>query len=157
MFDLAPFLEMSLYDLFRLRTCARFFDTADIKRAILSCKSPDTTHVVAIVGKLVARKAVLARIGQRALWVRERVQVLALPAVGAASSGEEEATVAYAGCVCACQAGIFLDVAARLRFCFTARDKLAHEGSQTQAGGYVLGVIVLPVTTGPLVIPNVYR
>jgi hypothetical protein len=62
-FDVAPFLEMSFYDLFRLRTSARFFDTPNIKRAVLSRKGADTAHVVAIVGKLVARKAVLARIG----------------------------------------------------------------------------------------------
>jgi hypothetical protein len=121
----------------------------------LSRESADTAHVVTIVGELVARKAVLARIGQRAFWVRERVQVLALPAVGAASSGKEETTVAYAGRVCARQAGIFLDAATRLGFCFTARDKLAHDASQ--AGEYLLGVIVLPITTGPLVIPYVYR
>jgi hypothetical protein len=156
-FDIAPFLEMSLYNLFRLRTSARFFDTPNIKRAVLSCESADTTHVVAIVGKLVARKAVLARIGQRAFGVRQRVQVLALPAIGAASSGKEKTAIAYAGCVCARQAGIFLDVAARLRFCFTARDTLAHDASQTKAGEYVLGVIVLPITAGPLVIPYVYH
>ena len=73
MFDVAPFLEMSSYDLFRLSTNTRFFDTPDIKSAVLSCKSADTTHVITIVGKLVARKAVLARIGQRAFWVWERV------------------------------------------------------------------------------------
>ena len=121
MFDVAPFLEMSSYDLFRLSTNTRFFDTPDIKSAVLSCESADTTHVIAIVSKLVARKAVLARIGQSAFWVWERVQVLALPAIGAASSGKKETAIAYAGCVCARQAGIFLDVAARLRFCFTAR------------------------------------
>ena len=36
-------------------------------------------------------------------------------------------------------------------------DKLAHDASQTKARKYVLGVIVLPVTTGPLVIPYVYH
>ena len=73
MFDIAPFLEMSSYDLFRLSTNTRFFDTPDIKSAVLSCESADTTHVITIVGKLVARKTVLARIGQRAFWVWERV------------------------------------------------------------------------------------
>ena len=157
MFDVTPFLEMSSYDLFCLSTNARFFDTPDIKCTVLSCKSADTTHVVAIVGKLVARKAVLARIGQRAFWVRERVQVLTLPAIGTASAGKKETAIAYAGCVCARQAGIFLDAAARLRFCFAARDKLAHDVSQTKAGGYVLGVIVLPVAASPLVIPYIYH
>ena len=156
-FDLAPFLKMSSYDLFCLRTSARFFDAPNIKRAVLSCKSADTAHVVAIVGKFVAREAVLARIGQCAFWVRERVQVLALPAIGTAPSGKEETAIAYAGCVCTRQAGIFLDAASRLRFCFAARDKLALDGSQTKAGEYVLGVIVLPVTAGPLVIPYVYH
>ena len=99
-FNLAPFLEMSSYDLFCLRTSARFFDAPNIKRAVLPCESADATHVVAIVGKLVARKAVLARIGQCAFWVRERVQVLALPAIWTAPSGKEEAAIAYAGCVC---------------------------------------------------------
>ena len=133
MFNIAPFLEMSFYDLFRLRTSARFFDTPNIERAVLSCKSADATHVVAIVGKLVARKAVLARVGQRAFWVRERVQILALPAVGAAPSGKEETAVAYAGRVCARQAGIFLDVTARLRFCFAEGDNLAHGASHSRS------------------------
>ena len=85
------------------------------------------------------------------------MQVLALPATGTAPSGEEETAIAYAGCVCVRQAGVFLDAASRLRFCFAARDKLALNGSQIKAGEYVLGVIVLPVTTGPLVIPYVYH
>jgi hypothetical protein len=83
-FDVAPLLEMSSYDFFRLRTRASLFDTPDIKRSILSRKSADTTHVITVVGKLVAREAVLARIGQRAFGVRECVQVLALPSVGTA-------------------------------------------------------------------------
>lgn len=157
MFDLAPLLEMSSYDHFRLGTCARFFDTPDIKRAVLSCESTDTTHVITIVGKLVACEAVLARIGQCAFGVRERMQVFALPAIGAAPSGKEETRIAHAGCICARQAGIFLNAAARLGFCFAARDKLAHDASQTKGGEHVLGVIVLPVTTGPLVIPYVYH
>ena len=156
-FDIAPFLKMSSYDLLRLGTCARFFDTPDIKRAVLSCKSTDTTHVITIVGKLVACEAVLARIGQSAFRVREGMQVFALPAVGAAPSGEEETTITHACRICACQAGIFLDAAARLGFCFAARDKLAHDASQAKAGEYVLGVVVLPVTAGPLIIPYVYH
>jgi hypothetical protein len=156
-FDLAPFLEMSSYDHFRLGTCARFFDTPDIKRAVLSCESTDTTHVITIVGKLVACEAVLARIGQCAFGVRERMQVFALPAIGAAPSGKKETRIAHAGRICARQAGIFLNAAARLGFCFAARDKLAHDASQTKGGEHVLGVIVLPVTAGPLVIPYVYH
>jgi len=148
---------MSSYDLFRLGTCARFFDTSDIKRAVLSCESTDTTHVITIVGKLVACKAVLARIGQRAFGVRERMQVFALPAIGAAPSGKEETRIAHASRICARQAGIFLDAAARLGFCFATRDKLAHDASQTKARKYVLGVIVLPVTACPLVIPYIYH
>jgi hypothetical protein len=157
MFDIAPFLEMSSYDHFRLGTCARFFDTPDIKRAVLSCESTDTTHVITIVGKLVACKAVLARIWQRAFGVRERMQVFALPTIGTTPSGKEETTIAHAGRICARQAGIFLDAAACLGFCFAARDKLANDGSQTKAGEYALGVIVLPVTAGPLVIPYIYH
>jgi hypothetical protein len=155
-FDIAPFLEMSSYDLFRLGTCACFFDTPDIKRAILSCESTDTTHVITIVGELVACEAVLARIGQRAFGVRERVQVFALPAIGAATPGKEETTVAHAGRICARQTGIFLNATARLGFCFAARDKLAHGASQAR-GEYELGVIVLPVTARPLVIPYIYN
>ena len=146
---------MSSYDNFRLGSCTRFFDTPDIKRAILSCKSTNTTHVITIVRKLVACKAILARIGQRAFGVRERMEIFALPAIGATSSGKKETTIAHAGRICARQAGIFLDVAACLGFCFAARDKSAHDVGQTKAGEYVLGVIVLPVTTGPLVIPYV--
>jgi hypothetical protein len=155
--DVAPFLEMSSYDHFRLGTCARFFDTPDIKRPVLSCESTDTTHIITIVGKLVACEAVLARIGQRAFGVREGMQVFTLPAIGAAPSGKEETRIAHAGRICARQASVFLDAAARLGFCFAARDKLAHDGSQTKAGEYVLGVIILPVTAGPLVIPYVYH
>jgi hypothetical protein len=119
-FDLAPFLELSSYDLFRLRPRARLFDTPYVKRAILTSESTDAAHVVAIVGKLVAREAVLARIWQRTLRVRKGVQVLALPAVGTAPTGEEETAVAYAGRVCARQAGVFFDVASRLGFCLAA-------------------------------------
>ena len=88
------------------------------------------------------------------------MQVFALPAIGAAPAGKEETAVAYAGRVCARQASIFLDAATRLGFCFAERDKLtqlAHDASQTKAGKYELGVIVLPVTAGPLVIPYVYH
>jgi hypothetical protein len=134
-FDLAPFLEMSSYDLFRLGTGASFFDTPDIKRAVLSCESTDTTHVITIVGKLVACEAVLARIGQRAFGVRECMQVFALPTIGTAPPGKEKTTIAHAGGICSRQAGIFLDAAARLGFCFAARDKLAHDASQTKARG----------------------
>jgi hypothetical protein len=119
-FDVAPLLEMSFHDLFRLGPRTRLFDAPDVERAVLPRERADATHVVAIVGKLVAREAVLARIGQRALWIRERVQVLALPAVGAAPAGKEETAVAYAGRVCARQAGIFLDAAPRLGFCLAA-------------------------------------
>jgi hypothetical protein len=121
-FDLAPFLEMSSYDLFRLGPRARLFDAPYVKRAILTGESADAAHVVAVVGKLVAREAVLARIWQRAFRVRKGVQVLALPAVGTAPAGEEETAVAYARRVCARQAGVFFDVALRLGF------RLAAEG-----------------------------
>lgn len=120
-FDLAPLLEMSPHDLFRLWTRARLFDPPNVKRAVLSCERADPSHIVAIVGKLVPRKAVLTRIGQRAFGVGERVQVLALPAIGAAPAGKEETTIAYSRRVCARQASIFLDVATRLRFCFAER------------------------------------
>jgi hypothetical protein len=120
-FDLAPLLEMSSYDLFCLRTRASLFDTPDIKRAVLSRKSADTTHVITVVGKLVACEAVLARIGQCTFWVRECVQVLALPSVGAAPARKKETAIAYSGCICASQPCILLDVAARLRFCLTRR------------------------------------
>ena len=128
-FDITPFLEMSSYDLFRLGTGARFLDTPDIKRAVLSCESTDTTHVITIVGKFVACEAVLARIGQRTFGVRERMQVFALPAIGTAPSGKKETTIAHAGRICARQASIFLDATARLGFCFAARDRLAHDAS----------------------------
>jgi hypothetical protein len=85
------------------------------------------------------------------------MQVFALPAIGAAPSRKEETGIAHAGRICARQAGIFLNAAARLGFCFAARDKLAHEASQIKAGEHVLGVIVLPVSAGPLVIPYVYH
>jgi hypothetical protein len=137
-FDLPPLLEMPLYDLFRLRTHASLFDTSDIERAVLSCKSPDTAHVVAVVGKLVARKAVLTRIGQSAFWVWECVQVFALPSVGAAPAGKEETAIAHSGCVCARQASIFLDIAARLRFCLTTRKQLVHDASQIEPGNTYL-------------------
>ena len=120
MLDVAPLFEMSSHDLFRLGTRARLFDTPDVKCAVLSRESADTAHVIAVVGKLIARETVLARIRQRAFWVGERVQVLALPAIGAAPARKEETGVAHASRVCARQAGILLDVAARLRFCLAA-------------------------------------
>ena len=122
MFDLAPLLEMSSHDLFRLGARASLLDTPNIKRTVLSGERANTTHVVTIVGKLVARETVFTRVGQRAFWVWKRVQVFALPAIGAAPAGEEETAIAYACCVCARQAGIFLDVAARLGLCLTASD-----------------------------------
>jgi hypothetical protein len=115
-FDLAPLLEMSLHDFFRLRPRTRLFDAPNVERAVLSGESADATHVIAIVGELVAREAVFARIGQSTLRVWERVQVLALPAVGTAPAGKEETTVAHAGRVCACQPSVFLDIASRLGF-----------------------------------------
>jgi hypothetical protein len=115
-FDVAPLLEMPSHDLFRLGPRTGFLDAPDVERAVLSSESADAAHVIAIVGKLVAREAVLARIGQRAFRIRERMQVLALPAVGTTSAGKEETAVAYAGRVCARQAGVFLDVAPRLGF-----------------------------------------
>ena len=132
MFDIAPFLEMSSYDHFRLGTCTCFFDTPDIKRAVLSCESTYTTHVIAIVGKLVACEAVLARIGQRAFWVRERMQIFALPAIGAAPPGKEKTRIAHACGIRSRQACVFLDAAACLGFCFAERDKLAHDASLTK-------------------------
>jgi hypothetical protein len=132
MFNLAPFLEMSSYDLFRLGAHARFFDTPNIKRAVLSCESTNTTHVITIVGKLVACETVLARIGQREFGVRERVQVLALPAIGTTPSGKEKTAIAHAGCVCACQASILLDTAARLRFCFAEEGQISPRSERKQ-------------------------
>ena len=146
---------MSSHDNLRLGSCARFFDTPDIKRAILSCKSTNTTHVITIVRKLVACEAILARIGQRAFGVRERMEIFALPAIGAASSGKKETTIAHTGRICARQASIFLDAAARLGFCFAAMDKSTYDAGQTKPRKYILGVVVLPVTSGPLVIPYV--
>ena len=72
-FYLAPLLEMSSHNLFRLGPCTRLFDTPNVERAVLSRESPDATHVISIVRKLVAREAVLARIGQRPFRIRERV------------------------------------------------------------------------------------
>ena len=69
MFDLAPLLEMSSHDFFRLGPRAGLLDAPDVERAVLSSECADAAHVVAIVGKLVAREAVLARIGQRLFWV----------------------------------------------------------------------------------------
>ena len=89
MFDLSPFLEMSSHDFFRLGSGTRLFDAPDVKRAVLSGERANTSHVVAIVGKLVARETVLTRIWQRAFRIRERVQVFAFPAVGAAPAGKE--------------------------------------------------------------------
>ena len=101
-FDLAPLLKMSSHDLFRLGPCTRLFDTPNVESrcAVLSRVSPDATHVISIVRKLVAREAVLARIRQRAFRIRERVQVFALPAIGAAPARKEETTVTDARSMC---------------------------------------------------------
>jgi hypothetical protein len=121
-FYVAPLLEMSSHDLFRLGPRARLFDAPDVERAVLTGERADATHVVAIVSKLVAREAVLARVGQRAFRIGERVQVLALPAIGTAPASKEETVITHAGRVCAREAGVFLDVASRLGF------RLAAEG-----------------------------
>lgn len=134
MFDVAPLLEMSPHDLFRLGPRAGLLDAPDVERAVLSGESADAAHVVAIVGKLVARETVLARIGQRAFRIRERMQVLALPAVGTASAGKEETAVAYAGRVCARQAGVFLDAAPRLGFRLAAENFSTTNAKATAKG-----------------------
>jgi len=100
-FNLAPLLKMTFHNLFSFGPCTCLFDTANVKRAVLSRESADATHVISIIRKLVAREAVLARIGQRAFRIRERVQVFALPAVGAAPASKEETAVTYACRVCA--------------------------------------------------------
>jgi len=156
-FDLAPLLKMSSHNLFRLGPCTCLFDTPNVERAVLSRESADATHVISIIRKLVAREAVLARIGQRAFRIREGVQVFTLPAIRAAPASKEETTVTYARQVCARRAGIFLDVAARLRFCLAAVDNLAHTTpvQKPTLAQYVLGVVILPVTSGPLVVPYI--
>jgi hypothetical protein len=55
------------------------------------------------------------------------VQVFALPTIGTAPASKEETAITYARRVCACQAGVFLDITTRLRFCLAAVDNLAHK------------------------------
>lgn len=52
------------------------------------------------------------------------MQVLAFPAVGTTATSKEEASVFHAGGVGACEAGVALDVAARLRLDFAGERRL---------------------------------
>ena len=116
--DLAPFLEMPYDNLLCLCTDACLLYPPNVKRAILSRERANAAHIVAIVGKLISRKAVFRRIGKRVCRVWKEVPVLALPTIRTASPGEEEAAVFHPGHVRPREACVAFDRAAGLGFCF---------------------------------------
>ena len=120
LFNLAPLLEMSPYNLLCLRASPCFLYPTDVKRAVLPLEATDTAHIVSVVRKLVSRKAVLGGIGQRSGRVGKHVEVFAFPAVRTAPTGEEQAAVLDPSGICSSQAGVALDVTACLGLCFAA-------------------------------------
>ena len=114
LFNLAPLLEMSPYNILCLCYSPCFLYPTDVKRAVLPLEAAHTAHVVTVVCELVAREAVLGRVGQRRGRIWQHMPVFAFPAVGAAAAREEEAAVLVPRCVCPREAGVAFDVAACL-------------------------------------------
>lgn len=122
--DVAPFSKMSDDDFLGFGSSACLLDTTDIESSVLSVEAADTTHVIAIVGKLFAGEAIFGSVRRSRVWARETVQIFTLPAIGTASSGKEETDVFVAGGVGASEARVEFYLTAGLRFCFTGRMRL---------------------------------
>lgn len=112
---------MPLDHFLSFRPCACFFDTTNIQGPILSREGTHTTHIISVVGELVASEAVLRCVGESGERVRECVEVFALPSVRTASAREEQAAVLHSRRVRTSQACVLLDVASRLGLDFAAQ------------------------------------
>ena len=112
---------MPLNNFFGLRSVPRLPDSSDIECSILPRETAHATHVVPIVCKLAAGEAILGSIGEHGFGNGESMEIVALVAVGTASSRKEEAAVLDAGRVGSREARVPLDVASRLRLDFTVQ------------------------------------
>ena len=65
LFDLAPLLEMSPYNLLCLCASPCFLYPTDVKRAVLPLEAAHTAHVVSVVCELVPGETVLGRVRER--------------------------------------------------------------------------------------------
>jgi len=112
---------MSDDDFLGFWSSACLLDTTNIEGSVLSVEAANTTHVIAIVGKLFAGEAVFGSVRRSRVRARETVQIFTLPAIRTASPGEEETDVFVAGGVGASKARVGFNLTAGLRFCFTGR------------------------------------
>jgi hypothetical protein len=110
-------------DLLRLRRCRTLPNPPNVQRPILPVEAAHTTHIVSVISELVSREAVFGGIGHGVVRVGKDVSILALPAIRTASSRKEEADVFVASGVGACEACVFLDVAAGLGFYFAVEGR----------------------------------
>ena len=78
-----------------------------------------TAHIVTVVGEFVTCEAVLRRVWKCNGYIWKLMKILALPPIRTTSSRKEEAAVFVSCGVSACEAGVFADVAARLRLGLT--------------------------------------
>ena len=113
----------------------RDMNAPDIDRPVLAHEAASAAHVVAVVGVFIPAKDVDIWI-EEVVQARQTVQVLALMALGADASREEEAEVAPRDAIRLGVSGVLSHVAAAL-------------------GGRLRQVLVLPVAARPLVIPDV--
>jgi len=110
---------MSDDDFLGFWSSTRLLDTTDIEGSVLSVEAANTTHVIAIVGKLFAGEAVFGSVRRSRVRARETVQIFTLPTIGTTSPGKKETNVFVAGSVGASEARVEFNLTAGLRFCFT--------------------------------------
>ena len=144
-------------DLLRLHTRARLLNAPDVQRAVLPLEAAHTAHVVTVVCELVAREAVLGRVGERRGRIWQHMPVFAFPAVGAAAACEEEAAVLVPRCVCPREAGVAFDVAACLRLDFTVGGTWLVSRNGRNMRRDVLGVAVLTIASSPFIVPDIWK
>lgn len=119
--NVTPFSKMSDDDFLGFWSSACLLDTTDIEGSVLSVEATNTTHIIAIVGKLFAGEAIFGSVWRSRVRARKTVQIFTLPAIGTASPGKEETDVFVAGGVGASEARVEFNLTAGLRFCFTGR------------------------------------
>jgi hypothetical protein len=108
--NLTPFLHMPGDNLFNI---IGGMYAPNVQRPILALECAHTAHVVAVIGMLVAPKAVDVR-REEVGGGGQAMQVLAVDALGANAACEEEAEVGAGGLVGFSVAAVFGDVAASL-------------------------------------------
>ena len=107
---------MSLNNLFRFWTWTGFLDSSDVQGTVLTLKGAHTAHIIPIVGEFVTSEAILGSFWTLLGRVRELVEVVALIAIRATPTGEEEAVVLIPGLVRPRPTGITFDIASSLSF-----------------------------------------